>query len=696
MRKLKIIAWLSAALLAGCGGGNTLTGSNTGGGGGTTVATVAVTASAPSIAADGSDSATITAVAKDANNNFVKDATVAFTSTAGGLAITQATTDANGRAIATLTSAGAAAGTTITVNAASGSASGTVDVNVINSQQSVTLTTSLPQIPSDSSKSATITALVRGSSNQFLPGVLVNFTATSGGLAVTQATTDANGAATATLSAANDPTNRRITVTATAGTATTTVPVDVTGTKLTVVGPQNLVQGGQPGTYTVSLTDSGNVGISGRAVTVTSSAGNSIATSPVTTDATGTGTFQLSATTAGIDTITASALGLTATQTVAISNQSFVLTAPVAGAKVNLGVNQAVTLVWSTGGAPQVGKTVTFSSTRGTVTPATAVTDASGVATASITSNTAGPAVISATATNVTTQVTIDFLATTPASVAVQASPATIPTDGQSTISAIVRDAQNNLVEGKTVNFQLTDNTGGQLSVASGITDNQGKAQTVYTASSTPSASNGVTVSATVASTAVTGSTTLTVGGQTVFLSLGTGNTINLTNAAQYDIDYAIQAIDAAGNGLNGKQIVLTVESLKYVKGSRFWTGTFWDTPNTPLCNSEDVNFNGILDPGEDFNTNVKLDPGNVAAVSPASVMTSNGGTALVKVIYPKDHAYWVQVRLTATATVAGTQSSTSADFFLPGAAEDFNKQTVAPPGINSPYGTAATCGDPN
>ena len=84
MSKLKIIAWLSAALLAGCGGGNTLTGTAvTGGTGTTSVATVTVTPSAAQIAADGSDSSTITAVAKDANNNFVAGATVTFTSTAG-------------------------------------------------------------------------------------------------------------------------------------------------------------------------------------------------------------------------------------------------------------------------------------------------------------------------------------------------------------------------------------------------------------------------------------------------------------------------------------------------------------------------------------------------------------------------------------------------------------------------------------
>ena len=68
------------------------------------------------------------------------------------------------------------------------------------------------------------------------------------------------------------------------------------------------------------------------------------------------------------------------------------------------------------------------------------------------------------------------FVATTPASIDVQASPSTIQTNGQSTIIAIVRDANNNLVEGQTVDFQLTDKTGGSISVASAVTDVQGQA----------------------------------------------------------------------------------------------------------------------------------------------------------------------------------------------------------------------------
>ncbi len=717
MRRLSIAVLLGTVLLAACGGSSKSITGESGGtnpppSGGSTATSVTVASSSAQIAADGSNSATISATAKDANNNLVKGATVAFSASAGGLAVTQATTDANGLATATLTAGTAAAGTQITVTASTGGVSGNVVVTVANIQQTISLITSLPQIPSDGTKPATITALVRNAQNQFVPGVAVNFTSTSGGLTVTRGTTDANGSATATLSSAGDPTNRTITVTATAGTSTSTVPVAVVGTKLTVTGPASLVQSSQ-GTYTVALADAGGNGIPNQAVTLTSAKGNTLSATTITTDATGQKTFTLTAANGGTDTITAASLGLQATASVVVSTQSFAFTAPTDNAQVTLGTAAPIIVQWSAAGVAQVGQTVNFSTTRGTVTPSSATIGASGATTGvTISSTTSGPSVISANGTGVSAQVSIDFIATTPAAVAIQASPSTIATQGQSTLTATVRDANNNLVEGKVVNFAITqDATGGSLSVASATTNAQGQASTVYTASTTTSARDGVVIQAGVQGTTVTPATaSLTVGGQTVFLSMGTGNTIDPSlSTTQYRLPYSVQAIDAAGNGVNNVAVTFTVTSLGYIKGQRNWSGTTWATASNTAagdleayvlagidgCRNEDINNNGILDPGEDYNSNGELDPGLVVSTDVGSATTTTG-SATVNLIYPRDHAYYVAVRLTATATVSGTQSSASTDFWLPGLAADFNTQTTAPPGPTSPYGTAATCGNKN
>ncbi len=294
---------------------------------------------------------------------------------------------------------------------------------------------------------------------------------------------------------------------------------------------------------------------------------------------------------AGTDTLTATVLGQSATASVSVSNQNFAFTVPTANALIALTATQTVTLVWSTGGVPQAGKVVTFSTTRGTfngsatATTATATTSGTGAASVTIAATTAGPAIITASAAGVSAQVPVTFVATDPNAIDLQASPATVPTQGQSTITAIVRDAANNLVEGQTVSFQLTDVTGGSLSVGAALTDVQGKAQTVYTASSTSRATNGVKITASIpAVPAVPVATvTMTVGGQTVYLSLGTGNTITPDPSnTQFIMPFIVQAQDAAGNAVNGVTITLAIHSVLYAKGGWVVYNSAWVQTGVP------------------------------------------------------------------------------------------------------------------
>jgi hypothetical protein len=719
MRKLvSTLLVLGLAIgLTGCGGSSDQafvgsgTGTTTGAG---TAAAVAVTSTSATIAATGAtSSSTISAVVTDSNNNPVSGVTVTFTASAGTITPTTATTNASGTATASLSAGGAANGTAIKVTATVGTLSGSTTVTVSGTsgaQTSLTIQTNLPQIPSDSSKAATITVLVRNSSNNFVSGVPVSFTASSGGLVVTQGTTDSSGAAIATLSAAGDPTNRNITVTATVGSSKTTIIVPVVGTTLTLTGPSSLVIGSS-GTYNVTLADASKNPITATTVAV-ASAGNTLTPTTITTDATGSGTFQVTAAKAGNDTVTASALGQSASQALVVSNQSFTFSAPAANNLTPLNQNLTVIVHWASSGAPVVGQTVSFASTRGTLSAASAVTDGSGNASVTVSSTTAGPAIIAASATGVTAQVAMTFEATVPSAIAIQASPDTIATQEQSTITAIVRDAAGNLVNNQSVNFKLTDVTGGSLSFATVVTDTEGVAQTVYTASTTPSTSNGVTVAATVQGSTITSSTTLTVGGQTVFISLGTGNTISQnSNDTQFQMPWVVQTVDSSGNPVNNVAITFTIHSSSrpnyaYAKGTYEVCGSFWvqyngtpgcGTANPPVtCLNEDINLTGVYEVSEDINNNGKLDPGDVAVATPGSVITANDGSATFLVEYPEDHALWVQSTLTATATVQGTQSSTEATFVLPMLAADISDTNQEPPGFVSPYGVAATCTDPN
>jgi Bacterial Ig-like domain (group 1) len=340
---------------------------------------------------------------------------------------------------------------------------------------------------------------------------------------------------------------------------------------------------------------------------------------------------------------------------------------------------------------------VTFTSTRGTVTGSPALTNATGDATVTISSTSAGGASIIASGGGATAQRSVEFVASTAASIDAQASTATVGISEQATITAVVRDAAGNLVKNKTVTFSLTDVTGGTISLASAITNSQGRAQTIYTAGTSVSARDGVLVRASVAGLGgapVTDDVNLTVARKEVFISLGTGNLLETPNAAQYKITFVIQLTDANGNGVPNVPVTTSVLTDRYLKGFRVFLNGSWNNYGTPfdICQDEDTLVpstarNGQLDPNEDFNLNGRLDVGNIALVTPAQATTNAQGFVLVDVLYPRDAAFWLDVTLEARAAVQGTEFRRSTSFRLPGLASDFSNEDTAPPGPNSPFG---------
>jgi hypothetical protein len=570
---------------------------------------------------------------------------------------------------------------------------------------SLTLLTSSPQILSDGAAPATITALVRDTNNNVVADVPVLFSASSGSLVLSQPiTTNESGIVTASLSTGSDPTNRTITVAGTAGEIQNTVSVNVVGTQLDINGPQALPADAADVTYNVVLVDAGGEGIGSQQVTITSSNNNLISQTPLITDAEGQASFELTANTAGLDVLTATSLGLTATLNVTVSDDIFAFTAPAAGTEVPLGVNQTITVNWQDAGGPVQSDTVTFSTTRGALTPPTgaATTDMSGNASVTVSSTNAGPAVLTATnALGTSASRTIEFVATIPDSLELQANPFTIPTNDQSTITAIVRDPNGNLVKGATVQFTLTDITGGSLSVPQAVTTSQGRAQTFYTASSTTSQVNGVRVDASVVGApAVTDTVFLTVGQRELFFTLGTGNEIFEENTAQYRKEWVIQVTDANGSPVSGVNLTLSVLSERYFEGERIWNGTVWGTVPNAVCLDEDADRNGILDVvNEDANMNGMIEAGNIASVvaqaGGTTATTDANGFVMIDVYWPQEFALWVEVTLEARTAVNGTEFAESTTFSLPISAQDVATQTTEPPGRFSPWGTDGDCGTP-
>ena len=590
---------------------------------------------------------------------------------------------------------------------------------------SITVLASSPQLQSGQTNTVTVTAQVKDANNAVLEGITVQFSATSGSLAVTQAVSDGSGMAIAQLSPGTNLANRTITVTAQAGAATGNVVVNVVGTTLSITGPAALAQG-DTGAYVAVAKDSTGAGINGATLTLTSANGNTISTTTMTTDVSGNVPFNVTATGSGNDTLTASGLGLTATKAVAISGDAFAFTAPGAAAEINLGIVQPVTVRWTKSGVGEAGKTITFSTTRGTLSAGTAVTNASGDATVTISSTNSGAAVLTATNTELTsTNVSIEFVANTAATIELQASPLTVGVGEQSELTALVRDGSGNLVKNKTVEF-LIENGTGSVSPGTDVTDSQGIAKSVYTAAGT-SAANGIVVRATVQGTVVTDTVELTVARQALFIRLGTGNTLFEIGTATYAKEWVILVTDVDGNAIANKAVQASIRSRRYAKGQLAWAeppGVWSYAAGSPLwCPDEDANKNGVLDlvagvpgTGEDTNTSGKLEAGNVALVAgvpesasltapcatggaqgtAANVLTNSQGRARVCVFYPQNYAEWVESTLTAKASVTGgTEFSESSVFTLQVLASDVDSETETPPNLYSPFGTALDCATP-
>jgi hypothetical protein len=605
-------------------------------------------------------------------------------------------------AISVLVLAGCGSDKTLSGGTGGGTTPGSVPV------AGVTVLASSPSLPSDQGQTITIQAIVRDANNVAMDGVTVIMSSDSGTLTFTNPVTDQSGIVTATLSAGGDPTPRAITVTADAQGVTSSVSVNVTGTRISISGPSSLPQG-DSAVFTVVLLDAGGNGISGQTVDVTSDNGNTLSAASLTTDSTGQAQVTVTAAAGGADTLTATSLGISATTALDVSSDSFAISAPVAGDQIILNTPTPVSVTWVIGGTPQAGQTISFSATRGVLSATTAITDATGTATVSIQSTNAGPSQITATnPNNTSTSVDVQFIADTPATIDMQASPFTLGPQEQSLITAIVRDSGGNLVTGANIVFELQDVTGGRLLSAAATTDSNGQATTTYEASSTTSAIDGVVITGTVQGTVIANSVALTVAQREVFISIGTGNELFEPNSAQYRKEFIVQVTDAQGIGVEGVTVQVGVLSDNYYKG--FWQFDFlasvWVRVQTAgPCADEDTNRNGQLDffpnvpMDEDVNLSGRIEAGNIAtAVSQISgtgtFVTGPGGFGVVDIYYPQDHATWVDVTLEAKTSVQGTETAAASSFRLDILAEDVADENVVPPGDISPFGLSASCLD--
>ncbi len=542
----------------------------------------------------------------DAFGNGVAGVSVTFTVTAGGGTLNPASpavvvTNASGVATVTSWTLGATAGANTVTAAATGLTNSPVSFNATATAGAATTIAAISTTTQSANAGTNVTTppsvRVSDAGNNPVSGVTVTFAVTSGGGSVAPATvnTDALGIATLTswtLGATAGANSVSATVAGLTGSPVAFSATGTVGPAAAIVTASTTPQSAGINTAVASppsarVNDAFGNGVAGVNVTFTVTAGggtlNPASPAVVATNASGVATvtsWTLGAT-AGANTVTASAAGLTnsplsfnATATAGaattITNNSTLTQSANAGTSV---ATPPSVLVRDAGNNPVSGVTVTFAVTGGggSVSPASVITDALGIATltswtlgavagansvsATVAGLTGSPVAFTATG-NVGPAAAIVTASTTPQSAAINTAVASPP-------SARVNDAFGNGVAGVNVTFTVTAG-GGALDPASPAvvaTDVNGVATvTSWTLGATAGANTVTAAAAGLTGSPVSFNATATAGAATTI-----ANNSTLTQSANAGTNVStppsVRVSDAGNNPVSGVTVTFAVTS---------------------------------------------------------------------------------------------------------------------------------------
>ena len=567
------------------------------------------------------------------------------------------------------------------------------------------------QLASSGSDEVELIALVKNEQSVLMEGVEVSFSAQTGDgveLQLTQPETTADGTARAILTSQNDKSNRTITITAGAGSLSQTVEITISGTQVTINGASSVILNDSVD-YTIRVQDSDGTSIPNQDVVLTAGNG-ALSSTSVNTGSNGQATVTYTASTSGEDTITASALNAETTFTVKVQQDEFnFVNLPTE--EVPLSQSQTITVQWRQNNTPVVGQDVTFSASRGVIAGnATVATDAEGQASIQISADNAGISSITASASDgsgdvlVSALAQIEFIATTPHTLIADASPDILGPDGQtSTISAVVRDVDGNLVKNSVVNFSVSDVSTGFVSPSQATTDSKGIATTVFTSGSVTTQESVVVTAFVADDTAIDDQVTLTVGARAFDISLGTGNEIEEPTSTSYLKRFGVFVSDSAGQPVSGVSLTASIAPVKYVDNGEYRTGFWvydddesqWIAIVNQNCLTEDVNDNGILDTtptDEDTNGDDMLTPGLVGTISftDGVAVTDENGYAELEYRYPSSYAVWYDAVISVFGQSTGSEAQASMNYTLGISADDVTDEGASPPA--NPFGVTDQC----
>lgn len=596
-------------------------------------------------------------------------------------------------------------------NSSGGTTSGTSNNNTGTtdpaSQQpaQISLMASKLTIKSNGTDSTELTVIASDSDNAAMAGEEISLKATGGLLSASQVVTDADGTAKFTFSAGAQKKNQVVTITASAGDLQKSIPITIVGTTLSLIATPTAVKKDVPDGITITgqALDANGKPIYGEDLVLTSAQGNTLSGmdqsgTPVsgnsitlTTDVNGSFQATFTGNATGEDTVTLEGLGSKKQVSLAVTNASSGFISPADGQSVQVGGTVSLVALWvDDQGNPLAGKALTFVASHGSFeggnSSVVATTDETGKATVTYQAdNIATPASILVTedpsdSKAIQDTLSLSILASDPNRLDLQSSPTVLPpsigdVSSTSTITAVVRDENNNLVQGQLVTFKILDGPGSGESIwpLVAVTDAYGQAKTTFTSGGTTSGQYKVKVQAVVDSSngPFSDEVDLTVGREAARIVLGTTNRIEVISKDGIEVGYGLPitvlVTDNNGNPIPGQKVNLGIYP------TQFRTGYWQETTDvegkktyvpivTGVFANEDVNRNGILDPGEDsVIANNMLDPGNVGSI-PSEVITDENGLASFEIVYAKSYGIWVDMEVSALTQVSGSETMARLD----------------------------------
>ena len=596
-------------------------------------------------------------------------------------------------------------------------------------QLSVRVISDVSSIATGGSDVATITALVTDANRNAVADTEVTFSSTAGVLQNISSTTDANGEAYATLNLLHDFQNQDAVVSVSTDDHESSVKVTASGSVLDVAGPENLIIG-DTAQLVVRLIAGNGEPIANQAIEVNSQAGNSVMPAELITDTDGRVDVTIGSEFSS-DTLRITALNGTVS---AIHNFDVVedllsFTDTAEGAELVVGAERVVSVNWVSLGQAVVGQALRFTITAGTIAgSSTVTTDSQGNASVSVFSTSSGPAKITVQAASAAapqTDIDVEFVATSPNAVRIDASASLVNVNETSTLTAFVTDALGNPVKNSVVSFSSADLKGGQLSPASAVSNSAGISTVTFTAGDSPTESDEIQVTATVDGAGIdSDSLRLSVFKRALNITLGSSNEIILKPlGTQYAMPLVVQVSDGSGTPLENATVRVSVRPLAYLKGflelldenranheevvadGGTFEPDFWGITDYIECPAEDLDGDRILDTlgafSEDVNNNGSLDPqdpaslvaieGDLATLSGGSLQTDSTGSGNFELLFTASNALWAVVEVTARAEALGDEATDTFETYLAMPSSVIDNVDDVPANHVSPYGVDTT-----